>query len=294
MKYAVCDIGSNTIRLCVYELENGKIKTLVNNKEHTELAKYIENNLISEEGREAAVEAILKHKETVFELGIEKPMYFATAALRNIENSKEAVAKISEKSGVFIDVISGEEEAMCDFLGATCDFEILEGVVCDIGGGSSEIVYFKNGEMCGGCSLPIGSLLAYKKFVANEFPDSKETENLKNEIGKLFDEQAFDIPGGLVLCGIGGSICSALSLYNMYYGLTSNMDMECEKFHKMLLEILISDNKRDLISKVSKSRIYTLLPGMIILDKIVSMLEISLIKVTYNGVREGYLIKNVI
>ena len=294
MKYAVCDIGSNTIRLCIYEFENGKIKTLVNNKEHTELAKYIENNLISEEGIQAAVCAILKHRETVESFGIEKPMYFATAALRNIENSKEAVAEISKKSGVFIEVISGEDEALCDFLGATCDFEIPEGTVCDIGGGSSEIVYFKNGEICGSCSMPTGSLLAYKNFVSDEFPTSGEMKNLQNEIEKLFNEQAFDIPEGLVLCGIGGSICSALSLYNMYYGLSSNMDMECEKFHKMLDEILLSDNKRDLISRVSKSRIYTLIPGMIILDKIISMLGISLVKVTYNGVREGYLIKNVV
>jgi len=83
---------------------------------------------------------------------------FTTAALRNAKNSREAVAAIEERTGIKIQVISGDEEATFDFIGATHNLQNDSGLLIDIGGGSTEIVTYRDRQIQYKTSLPIGSL----------------------------------------------------------------------------------------------------------------------------------------
>lgn len=101
---------------------------------------------------------------------------FATASLRNITNTDEAVREITKATGLAIDVVSGKEEATLDFIGATHDLDTShDGLLVDIGGGSTELVSFEKGQILQAVSLPIGSLSLYNKTCGEITSQGKRT-----------------------------------------------------------------------------------------------------------------------
>ena len=145
MKEAVIDIGSNSMRLTVYEVEEKNFKILFKEKFMAGLAGYVENGCISEEGIQRACNGLLEFKNTLKLLSLDECVHvFATASLRNIVNTDDAVAQIKEKTGFDLDIISGEEEAVLGYMGVMQEIAVSEGVFVDIGGASTEITIFKD------------------------------------------------------------------------------------------------------------------------------------------------------
>ena len=114
--YAIIDIGSNTIRLNVYQVEeDGAIHSIFQNKETAGLAGYVrEDGSMSREGLDRAADALLRFRSILDALDIENRAVFATASLRNITNSEEAVFQLQERTGLMIRLLSGREEAILD------------------------------------------------------------------------------------------------------------------------------------------------------------------------------------
>ena len=96
MKCAVIDIGSNSMRLSVYETEKTSFKTLFKEKIMAGLGGYVQNGELSREGLSIACDGLLQFREIVNILQIESLSIFATASLRNIANTDEAVKIIKE------------------------------------------------------------------------------------------------------------------------------------------------------------------------------------------------------
>ena len=95
MKYAVIDVGSNTVRLCVYDVlcpEKRKFKTIMNRKIMAGLAAYIVDGAFSDEGIAEAILAVKKCIKRASYLSPDRIDVFATAVLRNISNSAQAIA----------------------------------------------------------------------------------------------------------------------------------------------------------------------------------------------------------
>ena len=163
MKYSVIDIGSNSIRLTVYKVKNGSFKILFKEKHILGLAGYVEGGCLTEEGISRAVSGIRDFRNTLTALGItERIFVFATASLRNVINTYEAASKIADATGLEIDVITGEEEAMLGYTGAMQQLDISEGAFVDIGGASTEIALFRGGAVEKVKSYRAGSLKLYK------------------------------------------------------------------------------------------------------------------------------------
>lgn len=144
MIYGIIDLGSNTIRLSFYKYENGEIILLLNKKTMAGIAGYVKDGRLSKEGIKIACDVLKQYKEIINNFGLEKVFAFATASLRNISNTDEAVTEIKEITGFTVDIVLGEVEAIYDFIGASKALDIKEGIVFDIGGGSTEILMYKN------------------------------------------------------------------------------------------------------------------------------------------------------
>ena len=156
--YAIIDIGSNTIRLNVYQVEeDGAIHSIFQSKETAGLAGYVqEDGSMSREGLDRAADALLRFRSILDALHIENRAVFATASLRNITNSEEAVFQLQERTGLMIRLLSGREEAILDYVGATSGMEEREqGMVLDIGGGSTDIAVISMGGRVKAASLPV-------------------------------------------------------------------------------------------------------------------------------------------
>lgn len=189
---AVIDIGSNSVRLMLAAAENGRVRSLSKRLCTTRLAKGIDvTGRLAPDRMTDTVEAIEAFRRTANELGIPVIAY-ATSAVRDAENRDEFLAKVRERSGVRVRVLSGEEEGAFAFSAVTGG----AGTVFDIGGGSFQIV---TGERA--LSFPCGCVRAKERC------DATDPETLKRELFAWMDERTRipeDVPKPVY--GVGGTI----------------------------------------------------------------------------------------
>ena len=296
MNYGIIDIGSNTMRLAVYRYEEGKVLPLINKKEMVGLAGYIVDNKLTKEGIERACTTLNNFKAIIDSVTIDKLQPIATASLRNIANTDEALYIIKEKTGFDIEVLSGVEEGICDFVGATHDQDIDDGLLVDIGGGSTEIVIFKGKEIKKVFSMPIGSLNFYSKYVSKLIPKSKAREKMKakviSELNKIEGIQGKSFKN---MCGVGGSIRAALKLNNAIFTKLDSTEIDVNNINKLLYRFRRGTKENlEVILKICPDRIHTIIPGMVIMDTICQYFDIETIHVSNCGVREGYLYRHIL
>ena len=138
MLYAVIDIGSTTIRMAIYEILDNKLNLIHKRKYTVGLASYVKDNVMEQAGIDKACEILNSFKSFLTSFNIENVSAFTTAALRNAQNSKEAVAEIIARTGIDLHIISGDEEATYDFIAATHELDYHDGFIIDIGGARTE------------------------------------------------------------------------------------------------------------------------------------------------------------
>lgn len=297
MIYGVIDIGSNSIRLAIYKYENKRLELIINKKTVAGLANYVEDNKLSEEGINKTIEVLNDYKDIFMNFNIKNISVFATASLRNVDNTKECLMKIKEKTEINVDVLEGEEEGICDFIGITYDINIDNGILLDIGGGSTEVIIFNNKKIEKVFSMPIGSLKFYSNYVSELIPSDGERINMKEkvleELGKISD--IADI-SSKEMCGVGGTTKNTYKLNNNLFHKENPISyLEVNNIPKLLDRF--NNSKKENIEKLLKvcpDRIHTMIPGMIILNTICEYFNSEIMYISTNGVREGYLLKCVI
>lgn len=301
--HAIIDIGSNTIRLAIYKVDGDKITQLLNKKSTAGLASFMKNGEMMQEGIDKACEVLREFQFLLDNFKIPNVSAFATAALRNVSNSKEAVEEISRRTDVPITVLNGEEEATLDFIGATKAMEMKNGILIDIGGASTELVVYQNKQILKVLSMPIGSLNAYDLFVDSLLPNKQERKLIKQAtLAELNKSSDFNFGQYDFICGVGGTVRAAGKINNFLFNLpSSNAEIKVPNVKKMI-KLLENDEEADVISndtldillKVVPDRVRTILPGMIILNTLAKHFKSESIYVSTSGVREGYLYDRVL
>lgn len=291
MNIGVIDVGSNTMRLSIYKINNNSFDNIMNKKEMVGLAGYIEGGKMSENGINRAIETLLKFKEIANEFHIEKVYVLATAPFRNIDNTEECIRRINESTGFDIDAISGEKEAELDFAGALLGNELNDGLLIDIGGGSTELVCFKDKKILQAISLPIGSLSAYNRFFKTLYPSKKAISQLKEHVENLLKIADFmQTQDTRVIIGVGGTIRACNKIYMRAHALKNNREITNDDVKEVAQIVKNMQGKNlDMILKTCPDRIHTILPGMIILRTIIKRFAGENIMISHYGVREGYL-----
>lgn len=290
MQCALIDIGSNSMRLSVYEVGGGAFRTLFREKIMAGLAGFVEKKKLNAEGITRASDGLLQFRDTLSLLGISDVRVFATASLRNIQNTQEAVSEITRRSGFEIEVISGLDEALFGYSGAMRDVGLDTGVFVDIGGASTEVVTFSGGKLSGATSLPIGSLRLYSDYVKRILPHKSALARIDtrvtSELATLSGGKSYE-----TIVGVGGTLRAALKLTRRLYALPPT----CKEIDAAALEglwqVLIKNDRAaiDLILKTEPERVHTIVPGIAILREIVAKYNVKKIMISNYGVREGYL-----
>ncbi len=292
MKYAVADTGSNTIRLAIYTYENKKLTQIYNEAVFANLAGYIQDNTLTKEGIDRAVDAILTHKKTTEQHGC-KLHVFATAAIRNAKNTQEICDVIRKKTGCEVDLVSGSDEALLSFRGAREDFPVEQGVMTDVGGGSSEVIWFEGNEAKAFHSVPWGGLKAFKDFVGEGLPNEAQMQTIIRRITDVLEqEKEFDKVKTENLCVVGGSVRAAKKLAETMLGKTEITLAVVEK----LLAYIQNDPvaSRAMICKVAPKRADTIVPALCIYAAIGHYFGAENIYFSDNGIKEGYVLQNLI
>ncbi len=296
MLHAVIDIGSNTIRLSVYDCApDGAFSLALARKVTAGLAGYVENGELSSEGMDAACAAISDFQTVLAHIKPDSVSAFATASLRNITNTEQALEQIQKETGFLVDVISGKEEARLDFLGVMQTLSVSDGLVVDIGGGSCELVSFSDKKLEQAQSIPLGSLNLFSNYVEDLFPEQNERRAMKRAVLQLLKRPEMDFGPRKVICGVGGTLRSTAKLCRMM-GVTANENEFTVKESKKVLKLLQKDKKLALrqILRAAPERVHTLLPGMILFHAVAGFYESESVIISRFGVREGYLADRVL
>lgn len=159
---AAIDIGSNTVRLLIGDVDNGRVNARYQQLFTTRLGETEVGGRLSAEGRRKTVAALQKFAQALEEHGVEgPPVVAATSAVREAADGEDFAAEIKAELGWDLRILSGRQEAECSYAGAA-SAGCGNAVVIDVGGGSTEIICRgEDGNICGK-SVKVGAVRLYR------------------------------------------------------------------------------------------------------------------------------------
>jgi len=187
-KAAVIDLGSNSIRMGIFEVIDGKFVQTERFREHVRISEgLIEDDLLKEQPVARTLEAVAEFKKIIDKKEIKRVKMVATEALRRAKNSCIFTEKVKEQYGIDVEIIGGMDEARYDVLAAVQSTGYQEFYMLDTGGGSLELAYVYGGEVMKACCLPLGSVVMTERFRpdengANELERHITYELIKSEV----------------------------------------------------------------------------------------------------------------
>ena len=302
--YGIIDLGSNTIRLCVYEVkDNSKrrycrkdFRTLLNNKVMAGLSAHVVEGVFTETGVAHALDVLAGHAKRLKYFDCERTDIFATAVLRNSKNSTEAVRAIERGSGFSISLLSAEDEAHLGFVGASCDRPIERGTLIDIGGGSTELTRIEDGSDYDNASLGQGSLSSFAAHVRGILPTQAEAEAIEEAL----EARLAPLDASRYRCdelyGIGGSVRAAAKAYAEIFGSGTRPETLARDDVDAIIEACFADpdSFAHTALKAAPDRIHTLVPGCLIIRRLLDDFGARSLSIRKKGVREGYLIERML
>ncbi|MDD2888460.1 MAG: Ppx/GppA phosphatase family protein [Aliarcobacter sp.] len=287
----IIDIGSNSMRMVVLQKSSRFAFSLINEtKSKVKISEgcYENGGNLQEIPMQRAYESLKSFLNISNALKSRKIICVATSALRDAPNSNIFISRIKKDLGLNIKVIDGEKEA---YYGGVAALNLLHDdtfVTVDIGGGSTEFCFVKNGKIEKSISLNIGTV-RIKELYFNKEDIEGAKKNILDNLKSIFNLDV-EIPKKVV--GIGGSIraLSKMIMTNNEYpldilhGYTYQVKKEFSLFEK-IIEARNSDELKSL--GVKKDRFDTIKEGAFIFKTILDELSISEVITSGAGVREG-------
>src|SRR6202167_3323430 len=186
MRLGVLDVGSNTVHLLVVDAYPGaRPLPAFSHKVELSLAAHLErDNTLSKVGEERLTEVVEESLRMAEDKGVEDFLAFATSAVRDAVNGDDVLARIQERTGARIQVLSGENEARLTFLAARRWFGWSSGrlLVVDIGGGSLEVASGIDEEADTVTSLPLGAGRLTRDWIPADPPSPQDVRRLRKHV----------------------------------------------------------------------------------------------------------------
>jgi exopolyphosphatase / guanosine-5'-triphosphate,3'-diphosphate pyrophosphatase len=294
-RMGIIDIGSNSVRLVIYEITGvDAYRVIDESKEAARLSGKIDQDGRMSQADIMSIVKTLNHFKMLCEAN--KTSYIravATAAIRNAANSRQIVDALKEHTGIEVEILSGEEEARFGFLGMSNTIDMKDGLVIDIGGGSTEVSLFLGRTLIHSVSFPFGSVNTTKKYTKDGVVDQESANRIRQMVLASLQKEPW-IKGhkGLALIGLGGTIRSvckldqrakkySLSLTHKYRMEGAAVDQLLSLLGPMPLE------KRKKIDGMTGNRADIIVPGMIILQTVYEYTGASHYIVSGTGLRDG-------
>ena len=191
---AVIDIGSNSVRLVVYESMTRSLVSLFNEKTLCGLGREVQTTgLLAPDAVAKALTSLRRFRALCRVMKVGRVYAIATAACRDATNGPDFIAKAERICGARIEILSGPREAKLSALGVISGIHKPDGIVGDLGGGSLELIDVQGNRVRSGVTLPLGSLalqdLSHKSLKRAERivrNDLSEVAQLKAGRGRTF------------------------------------------------------------------------------------------------------------
>lgn len=319
------DIGTNTILMLIADIDplTNKITTLLDIQKIPRLGKGVDSKRnISSESIDKAVEILNELKNISYSYKSEKIVAAGTSFLRDANNKKEFISEVTSKTGIGIEILSGEEEAKWSFFGAVYDESKIHNsktcqptggliITIDIGGGSTEItsanivdeINIKDiitKTKVNSKSIDIGSVRIKEKFLIHQPPAEQELVKAEKYIDKYFNSLKINITKhNSILIGLAGTITTLgalkLNLKTFDKEKVNGLVLTYKDVDKLLQKFTTSPPHHLLsIGEYMVGRADVILPGTMILKCIMDRFGFSEIRVSTKGLRYGLLLRELI
>ncbi|MFB9951147.1 exopolyphosphatase [Rhizobium puerariae] len=286
---SVIDIGSNSVRVVIYEGLSRAPTMLFNEKVLCGLGKGLgSSGRMDEEAVQRALAALKRFRALSTQARATEVYVLATAAAREASNGPEFIREAEEILGQKIELLSGEEEARYSALGVISGFHDADGIAGDLGGGSLELIDIKGTEFGRGITLPLGGL-RLSESSGNSLSKARTFARKQVNTARFLEQGA-----GRTFYAVGGTwrniakLHMEMSKYALH--MMQGYELSLETIQKFLEEVIAAkDSKDPAWQAVSKSR-RSLLPfGAIAMQEVLSAMKPAMVSFSAQGVREGYL-----
>lgn len=290
---AVIDIGSNSVRLVVYERQSRTPTTLFNEKVLAGLGRGVAaTGKLAEASVSMALTALRRFRSLCDHIGIERLHVIATAAARDATNGPQFVREVEAILNVPVRILDGGEEAYYSALGVIAGVWRPCGIVGDMGGGSLELVKVDGPVPHGGLTFPLGGLRL------QEESDGKIAKAQKLAEDSLASYAWPELqPGERNFYAVGGTWRSLARMHMAMHGypmhVMHNYEMpaaEALDFCRLLMERGV--DSLEFASVVSKQRRPLLPYGAVVMDAVLRGMKAEKVVLSAAGVREGLLHEN--
>ena len=289
-KEAIIDLGSNSIRMLIYDnLLNSQIPVF-NEKAICELGKNLDKTgKLDPKGSDFALSVLQRFKRILSNLKVKKFKIIGTAAIREATDSKLFVAKVQKILKKKVEVLTGIQEAENSALGVIIGFQRVNGVVVDLGGGSLELARVDKNIIYEKVSLPLGVLRLFNQPKRNKDKINSIISFYLNKIEWLRKGKTKN----LYLCGGTWRTLLNAHIFKTNYPLSILHQyklpaIEALKFSNRLSSVKLI--KLEKLVGVTKSRTNYIPIGSYILSSLIKICDPSNILCSVSGVREGSLI----
>ncbi len=286
---SIIDIGSNSIRLVVYEGIARSPTVLFNEKMLAGLGRgIVSTGKLDPEAVARSIEEFKRFRALSEQAGSAALHVIATAAAREAVNGPDFIKRSEEILGTKIRVLSGREEAHFSALGVICGFHRPDGIAGDLGGGSLELVDVSGDIVGDGITLPLGGLRLQDM--------SKDSPSVASKLARDELARAKLLRGGegRAFYAVGGTWRNLARLHmnvaNYPLSVMHHYTMPVESSTAFLRQVARGDiEKMAGIEGVSKNRRALLPYGAAVLLEIIAAMKPSVVVVSALGVREGFL-----
>ena len=295
VKVAAIDCGSNSTRLLISNVENGRLENLLKQHEVTKLSEnLIKTNKIGDDSKKRFYKVLRKYLKIIENNKVEEVLCIGTAALRNSRNSEEIIDDVKSKFKLDLKIISGEEEGYLTGMGVQSSFEDLENyLIVDIGGQSTELIYDID-KRVNVDSKEIGVVMMNENFL-NQNPISVVHEdNAIQFFDKIFYPSDFSERNFI---GVSGTFTSVGSMYLNQSKYNEDeidkTDISYESIHRLYekLKLLTIPQIINSYPSLDPKRAATITSGLFLVINLLKKYEINQLKVSKSDILEGLILK---
>lgn len=296
---ASIDMGTNTFRLLVAEVSGRSVfKEICSAKRTTRLGEdFAGDKRLKPAAIERAVAALSQFREVLKPHRLDDLIVVGTSAVREAKNQKEFIEEVKRRTGFDLEVISGEEEALCTFLGANFIIknESDPMLVMDIGGGSTEFIGAEGETPTFLMSTEMGVVHLTEKYLKSDPPTPEELRLLRSAIAQVIRPIVYDFPPQCRFVGTAGSVTTLAAIDQ---GLTEYDPNKIngyplsraavERIFKELTSMTLEARRRT--AGLERGREDIIVAGTLILLTVMDLSGYDPVYVSDFGMREGILL----
>ncbi len=305
-RIAAIDVGSNSAQLVIANVfENGSFEIIESMKEQTRMSSFLDKNLILPQEALQKLSAVLLKMKEFSDAHHAELRAIGTQVFREARNSQDFCLRLAKRTGVELEIVSGNEEARLVYLGVNNSIQLNDAKVflCDIGGGSAELLVGKSGSTLFSTSLKLGAVRLTVKFLHGNPYTDVEIANLHRYVHARLLPVIENIKKYDYSIAIGSS-GTIKAVKNLALGLLGNVPpanfhgqnlsrLEIEMVMKALMRALEGNDRKNLPG-LDPKRQDIIFAGTVVLYTLTKMIGIEQWKISTVGIKEGIILDSII